>query len=184
MKHKEEEINQWIELYSEPLLNRALFLMKDKEDAVDLVQEVFISAASAYHTFEKRSTPLTWLQIILKNKIADFYRTKYRNPKTVSMSSFFDQQTGSWTDDSVLNDWTQNFDEPGNQNALTETLERCIEYLPPQWLLTVKLYYIEEKKSNEVCGELEITSANLWKILQRSRMQLRKCIELNWFDRL
>lgn len=184
MKQEKEEINQWIELYSEPLLKKALFLMQDKEDAVDLVQEVFISAAAAYHTFEKKSTPLTWLQVILKNKIADFYRAKYRNPKTVRMSSFFDQQTGSWIDDSVLNDWTQNYDEIENQNELTDTLGKCIECLPPQWLLTVKLYYLEEKQTNEVCSELEITSANLWKILQRSRMQLRKCIELNWFGRL
>lgn len=180
MKQEKEEINQWIELYSEPLLKKALFLMQNKEDAIDLVQEVFISAATSYHTFKKESTPFTWLQVILKNKISDFYRAKYRNPKTVRISSFFDDNTGSWIDNSVLNDWTQNFDE----NELTNTLGKCIENLPPRWLLTVKLYYLEEKKTNEVCSELEITSGNLWKILQRSRMQLRKCIELNYFDRL
>ncbi len=184
MKQEKEEINQWIDLYSEPLLKRALFLVGNREDAMDLVQDVFVSAASAYHAFEKRSSPLTWLQTILKNKIADFYRNEYRKPQTISMSSFFDQQTGSWTDDSVLNDWTQDFDESESRNILSETLERCLEYLPPQWLLTVKLYYMEEKKSSEVCRELDISSTNLWKILQRSRMQLRKCIELNWFNKL
>ena len=64
------------------------------------------------------------------------------------------------------------------------TLDNCIDHLPSQWKVTVKLYYMEEKKANEVCQELNIATTNLWKILQRSRMQLRKCIEVNWFEKL
>ena len=141
MKQEHEEINKWIELYSESLLNRALSMVRDKEDAMDLVQEVFISATAAYRTFERKSTPLTWLL-------------------------------------------SQNFDEPDEQKALMNTLDKCLNHLPSQWQVTVKLYYLEEKKAKEVCQELDITTTNLWKILQRSRMQLRKCIELNWFDKL
>ena len=183
MKQEHEEINKWIELYSESLLNRALSMVRDKEDAMDLVQEVFISATAAYRTFERKSTPLTWLLNILKNKIADFYRHKYRKPETVNMPEFFDH-TGSWKDDSILHEWSQNFDEPDKQKALMNTLDKCLNHLPSQWQVTVKLYYLEEKKAKEVCQELDITTTNLWKILQRSRMQLRKCIELNWFDKL
>jgi RNA polymerase sigma factor, sigma-70 family len=183
MKQEHEEINKWIELYSESLLNRALSMVRDKEDAMDLVQEVFISATAAYRTFERKSTPLTWLLNILKNKIADFYRHKYRKPETVNMPEFFDH-TGSWKDDSILHEWSQNFDEPDEQKALMNTLDKCLDHLPSQWQVTVKLYYLEEKKAKEVCQELDITTTNLWKILQRSRMQLRKCIELNWFDKL
>lgn len=54
MKQEHEEINKWIELYSESLLNRALSMVRDKEDAMDLVQEVFISATAAYRTFERK----------------------------------------------------------------------------------------------------------------------------------
>ena len=183
MKQEHEEINKWIELYSESLLNRALSMVRDKEDAMDLVQEVFISATAAYRTFERKSTPLTWLLNILKNKIADFYRHKYRKPETVNMPEFFDH-TGSWKDDSILHEWSQNFDEPDEQKVLMNTLDKCLNHLPSQWQVTVKLYYLEEKKAKEVCQELDITTTNLWKILQRSRMQLRKCIELNWFDKL
>ena len=99
------------------------------------------------------------------------------------MPEFFDH-TGSWKDDSILHEWSQNFDEPDEQKALINTLDKCLNHLPSQWQVTVKLYYLEEKKAKEVCQELDITTTNLWKILQRSRMQLRKCIELNWFDKL
>lgn len=183
MKVENKEINEWVELYSKPLLNQALSMVVDKDDAMDLVQEVFVSASSAYHTFERKSAPLTWLQHILKNKIADFYRDRYRKPQTVSMSDFFDQ-SGSWTDHSVLSEWSLVSEDLDAQRALIDALEKCIEHLPAQWQITVKRYYINEKKANEVCRELDIATTNLWKILQRSRMQLRKCIELNWFDQL
>ncbi|GAD06613.1 membrane protein [Porphyromonas crevioricanis] len=183
MRSESKEITKWVELYSEPLLNRALSMVADKEDAMDLVQEVFISASSAYDRFQGKSSPLTWLQNILRNKIADFYRDRYRKPQVVSMSDFFDQ-SGSWTDHSVLQEWSPNLEEPEDEKALMDTLDKCLEHLPVHWQITVKRYYIEEKKANEVCQELDIATTNLWKILQRSRMQLRKCIELNWFEKL
>ena len=187
MKQEHEEINKWIELYSESLLNRALSMVRDKEDAMDLVQEVFISATAAYRTFERKSTPLTWLLNILKNKIADFYRHKYRKPETVNMPEFFDH-TGSWKDDSILHEWSQNFDEPDEQKALMNTLDKFnfLEIsLPIITLFSSSIAYdYVEGSAKEVCQELDITTTNLWKILQRSRMQLRKCIELNWFDKL
>ena len=183
MTQEHEEINTWIERYSEPLLNRALSTMRNKEDAMDVVQEVFIAAAAAYHTFEGKSTPLTWLLHILKNKTADFYRDKYRKPEVVNMPEVFDR-TGAWTDDSVLHEWSRGIEEGEDRHALMNTLDKCIDHLPSQWKVTVKLYYMEEKKANEVCQELNIATTNLWKILQRSRMQLRKCIEVNWFEKL
>jgi len=42
-------------------------------------------------------------------------------------------------------------------------------------------YYLQEKKAATVCQEMGINTTNLWKILQRSRMQLRVCLENNWF---
>lgn len=183
MKQENEEINNWIELYSGSLLNRALSMVADKNDAMDLVQDTFMSALSSYHTFKRKSTPLSWLQNILKNKISDFYRVQYRSPEVVSMSLFFDS-SGSWTDNSVLHEWPHRSDNPEADCTLIDTLDKCIEHLPSQWRITVKRYYIEQKKADKVCNELGIASPNLWKILQRSRMQLRKCIELNWFDKL
>jgi RNA polymerase sigma-70 factor (ECF subfamily) len=40
-----------------------------------------------------------------------------------------------------------------------------------------------ELESDEICQELKITATNLWVILYRARMLLRKCLEQNWFAR-
>jgi len=40
---------------------------------------------------------------------------------------------------------------------------------------------IDEMETEDVCNELEITPSNLWVMMHRAKVQLRKCIEKNWF---
>ena len=38
-----------------------------------------------------------------------------------------------------------------------------------------------QKSGEEICQELEITPSNFWQIVHRAKLQLRDCIENNWF---
>lgn len=182
---KNETLKNWIEDYSEPLLRRAVYLLSDKVEAQDIVQEVFISAFSSYNSFEGKSKPLTWLMSILSRKVADFYRKKYKSEPIIRFDDFFDE-TGSWKNDDVLKDWDVNSTgtELLDNQDFNNVLENCIENLPSRWKIPMKLYYLEEKKAQEISQELNISTTNLWKILQRTRMQLRECLEINWFEKL
>ncbi|KMQ69356.1 RNA polymerase sigma factor [Chryseobacterium sp. FH2] len=179
---KNETIKNWIEQYSESLLRRAVYLLSDKVEAEDIVQEVFISAFSSYDNFEGKSQPLTWMMTILNRKVADFYRKKYKSEPQIRLDHFFDE-TGSWKNDDILNDWNASNKETEllDDNDFNKTLENCMEDLPSRWKIPMKMYYLEEKKAWEVSQELNISTTNLWKILQRSRIQLRECLEFNWF---
>ncbi|MDO5105907.1 RNA polymerase sigma factor [Capnocytophaga sp.] len=176
MTHEQnKEFQRWIESYSDALLQRAGYMLSDKEAAQDVVQEVFLAAYTRLHTFKEESSPLTWLQSILRNKIADFYRVKYKQPAEISVSHFFDEN-GDWINREVTQGWETPFEaELDVESALYD----CIEKLPPRWKTLVKLYYLEQKKNEAVCQETGVSSTNLWKILQRSRLQLRECLEQN-----
>lgn len=182
MMKKNEELKSWVNKYSESLLKRAMYLLSDKDDAKDVVQEVFLSAFSSYDTFEGKSNPLTWLTSILNRKVADFYRKKYKSEPHIKLDHFFDEK-GSWRNDGVLNDWDVSLKETEllDDQDFNKTLEDCIEELPSRWKIPLKMYYLQEKKAPDVSQELNISTTNLWKILQRSRMQLRECLDFNWF---
>ncbi len=47
---------------------------------------------------------------------------------------------------------------------------------------SIKNVLHRREKAPEVSQELDVSTTNLWKILQRSRMQLRECLEFNWFS--
>lgn len=182
---KNEAFKKWVEQYSEPLLKRAIYLLSAREDAEDIVQEVFISAFSSFDSFKNESKPLTWLYTILKYKVADFYRKKYKTEPQIRLDHFFDE-TGSWkNNNNIMNNWDVSAENELLDNKdFLKTLNDCIEDLPSRWKIPMKMYYLEEKKASEVSQEMNISTTNLWKILQRGRMQLRECLEFNWFTKL
>jgi len=60
-------------------------------------------------------------------------------------------------------------------------MENCMKKLPDTWFSAIHLKYLEEKDGKVICQELGITPSNFWQILHRAKVQLRACIEKNWF---
>ena len=118
---------------------------------------------------------------ILSHKVADYYRKKYKATGNISLDTFFDE-SGSWKSDSILKTWEETDESLLNDGQFKKTLEHCLNKLPEKWSIPVKMYYLEEKKSELISQELNITTTNLWKILQRSRLQLRECLDTKWFN--
>ena len=178
-----KELEKWIDQYGQKLFDRALYLLSSQEDAKDLVQEVYIAAFSAMSNFQEKSAPLTWLMGILHHKVSDFYRKKYKGEPQVSLDHFFNEDH-FWKDaDGILKKWNTDDSSLLDNEAFNAYLEKCLEELPERWLTLVKLTYLQEKKSADICQETNISATNYWKILQRSRLQLRECLQFNWFGK-
>jgi len=178
-------IKCWAELYSDQLFTWAFYKTSNKETAEDLVQETFLAAVHSFQKFESKSEPKTWLFSILKNKIADHYRKSFRNGenKTVSFNQFFDSNE-DWITDQRPQQWQADDEEHLLDNQdFKKTLAHCLEKLPVNWKTFIVLKFMEEKDSKLICQELEITATNYWQILHRAKLQLRKCLELNWFNK-
>ena len=183
MESKSDTIKSWVSLFSDTLYSWAFYKTSEKETAEDLVQETFLAAYQSFEKFGNKSEPKTWLFSILKNKIADHFRKSFRNNenKTISINQFFDEN-GDWRMNERPKNWET--DEHLLDNSdFQKTLNGCMEKLPKQWNASIILKFIEEKESKEICQELSISTTNFWQILHRAKLQLRKCLELNWFKR-
>ena len=134
------ELEKWIDDYSKALLDRAYYLLSDKEDAKDVVQEVFLSAYKSKGSFQGKSSPLTWLTSILHHKIADIYKKRYSgNTQLFSVDHFFDKH-GEWIETDVADPWEQDDYAVStllNNADFYQVLNECLERLPRQWLMVV-----------------------------------------------
>lgn len=183
----EIDFDKLIENYSSVLLNRAYYLLSNKEDAEDLVQDVFYSAYINYHDYKGKGTILSWLMAILYNKAMDLYKKRYKHGVKIhiNFSRDFDKH-GEWNHSDVSNHWFED-DKPEQENLLDnidfrEQFYNCLESLPERWRVVIKLCYLSENKTEFICSELGISISNYWKLLQRSRLQLRECIDKKWFN--
>ena len=178
-------VKSWVNLYSDFLYSLAYYKTSNKEVAEDLVQETFLAAFKAFEKFENRSAPKTWLTSILSNKIAEHFRKAYKtnSKNTVSIDHFFDN-TDSWIADQRPSEWQLN--EEGNlldNLSFKKILSDCLDKLPEKWKSSIIMKFVDEKSGEKVCQELELSPTNYWQILHRSKLHLRKCIELNWFNK-
>lgn len=182
--NQNKTIKTWVEEFSDQLYTWAYFKTSNKEIAEDLVQETFLAAVSSFSKFKNDSKPKTWLFSILKFKIADHYRKSYREneKETISSDSFFDQNQ-EWRQEQKPQIWDDEDPALLDNNDFNAILKYCIDNLPANWKASVELKYIEDQNSQTICQELEISTTNYWQILHRAKLQLRKCLELNWFKK-
>lgn len=192
MSDKNTQIREWVKSYTDELFNWAFYKTSSRETAEDMVQETFMAAMQGWEKFNHDSTPKTWLYAILNNKIRDFFRKKARNNVTTESSLFpngnegsfldiFFDENGTWKKEMRPQQWNPEEEHLLDNTAFRNALHSCLKKLPDQWYNVINLKYLEERKGRDICKEIEISSSNLWQILYRARLQLRACLEKNWF---
>ena len=181
----------WIKLYTNSLYSWALFKTSNKESAEDLVQDTFLRAYQQLEKFRGDSNPKTWLMAILNNKIAAYYRKQYRSrailneqdsglPGNGIFMIIFDDND-NWKKTEKPLDWEEDETQLLDNKEFNVILTSCLGKLPEHWRSAVNLKFIEQKKGELICQELNIAPTNFWQILHRAKLQLRKCLEVNWF---
>ena len=177
-----------INVHRSYLLRVAQLQLRDRDQAEDVVQETLLAALSAQGTFAGKSSVRTWLTGILKHKILDAFRKKSREPAASTLAQeadiddldlFFDDQNGDHWETKPA-EW-RNPERDLEQRQFLDMVDFCLEKLPPNTARVFMLREVMELESDEICQELRITATNLWVILYRARMLLRKCLEQNWF---
>ncbi|HPK02014.1 MAG TPA: sigma-70 family RNA polymerase sigma factor [Candidatus Sumerlaeota bacterium] len=178
---------RWLDEHGDLLYRYALARVRDAEVAEDLVQETFVAALRGQRNFAGRSSERTWLVGILKNKIVDHLRRKWREQPLSELEpaeqaeDFLDllftrggrwkEGAGRWGDDPAAGVRAADFQR---------VLAACLEGLPGRLADVFILREIEQLPSDEVRQVLNISPTNLWAMLYRARMRLRGCLEANW----
>lgn len=176
----------WVEDYGNYLYNFAIMRIYKSELAEDLVQETFYSAVKGKDSFLGNSSEKTWLTAILKRKIIDHLRKNARNKEDKILDNPQQFQTegilkGHWEDNALPLDWESEDNKSYDSIEFQKVLKNCLSKLPPKMAATFTMKEMEEYSTEEICKELEITPTNLWVLMHRAKVQLRDCIEKNWF---
>jgi RNA polymerase sigma-70 factor (TIGR02943 family) len=182
----------WVDQHGDYLYKYAVFRLRDPGVAEDIVQETLLAALKSYKTFEGRGSERTWLVGILKHKIIDhFRRTSRETPLDLSESQQFEHDEfflqegewiGHWRREAAPTDWGANPADLLQQSEFIDVFQKCLMPLPDRVARAFTLREVDGFSSKEICQILNITVNNLWVMLHRARMHLRRCIEMNWFN--
>jgi RNA polymerase sigma-70 factor (ECF subfamily) len=189
---KSSDPERWVEDYGDDLFKYALSRLRDPAGAEDMVQEAFLAALRRAKGSQGRSAEKSWLVGILKNKICDHYRKASRETSFTDLKFYSDEESDRFIPDGPFKDgWIheagpQEWSSPGaslDNEAFWKTYRDCSNKLPGNVSTVFNLREVDGVESKEICAMLNITENNLWVMLHRARMALRRCLETNWFEK-
>jgi len=74
MDDEKSIFRELVENHQKKVFQVALSMLGDKDEALDITQEVFIKAFRSYRNFRFDASPETWLIKITINKVKDYFR--------------------------------------------------------------------------------------------------------------
>jgi RNA polymerase sigma-70 factor (ECF subfamily) len=170
----------------EPLLRFAMMQLRNEALAEDVVSDVLLAILEKPDNFEGRSSLRTYAMGVLKYKVIDVIRRRGREVhiEPLDEQSIDDAldalfaRDGHWQDPPPA--WQQP-DKCLEQAQFFERLQECVDRLPARIGRVFMMREWLEKDVEDICEELGITSNNCGVMLYRARMQLRNCLDQNWF---
>ena len=178
---------QWVPRHADAMFRYALLQVRDREAAEERVQEAFVAALEARHSFTGASSERTWLIGILRHKIADSFRRRgleqpMADPHEAAeaVAGMFSKH-GKWRDAPAR--WAGNPDELLRRSEFWDALRQCLTRLPAPLGDAFQLREIQGLTTEKVRDLLGLSATNLSTRLSRARALLRRCLELAWFGK-
>ena len=180
LKRKSEDaFEELVDRYGRRLYRVSFRILKNSEDAQDVLQETFLRAFKAIGNFREESSLYTWLYRVVCNQSLMRLRRQTQRvvvPIDPYLPTFKDgQQTES------IPDWSQTPESSLNKQELSDFLGMCIEELPDDHRVAYILREIEKLSEKEVAEVLGISRQAAKNRVHRARLVIRKRVEERFF---
>jgi len=140
-------------------------IVDNREDAEDIVQEIFVKVFKTLNQFKEESEFSTWLYRIAYNTTISELRK--RKLAYVSMNDNLNADDEPVTDEEELD----------STDIKLQRLEEALKKLPPDEIFLVSLYYFEEQSIEAISKISALSVANVKVKLHRIRKKL--ALEIN-----
>jgi RNA polymerase sigma factor (sigma-70 family) len=163
---KRQEMNALQDFYTQnyqSVFNTANFILRDKVEAEDVMQETFITAYDRLDDLEDTSKVESWLKAIARNKSLNQIKKRKH-----------------WSD---FEEEKEVVEASSEDHAFEEVdltyIYKCIGALPEGYRVILTLYLLEGLDHDEISSYLGISGSTSRSQYTRARQKLRELIENN-----
>jgi len=141
------------------LFRLAMWLVRERAGAEDLVQETFAQALQSFHRFEKGTNCRAWLVTIM-------YHMNSKRRRAMSLLQLVHDSEERIAE-------TVAYEAPTPQGLTEEEVLRALRRLPPQYQEVVVLADVEDLAYQEIADAMAIPVGTVMSRLHRGRKMLR-----------
>ncbi len=156
------------------LYSAALRMTRNPADAEDLVQETYLKAYRAFHTFEQGTNLKAWLYRILTNTYINQYRAKKRRPDETDLEEVEDLYLYRRLGGLEGAEAGRSAEEELFDHLTSDEVKQALEALPEQFRMAVLLADVEGFAYKEIAEILDIPIGTVMSRLHRGRKAMQK----------
>lgn len=176
---RDDAFETLVRTHSGRMLSVCRRILRNDEEAKDAVQEAFISAFRAIHSFEGTSRLGTWLHRIAVNASLMRLRSKKRRPE-----ESIEELLPTFKDDGHAaidpQDWSPSALQLVESRETCEFVRESIDRLPEMYRLVLLLRDIEELDTAEAAAILGVAEGVVKVRLHRARHALRRLLAVRF----
>ena len=162
--------------FAPQLYAAAMRMTRNPADAEDLVQETFLKAYRAYHTFTEGTNLKAWLYRILTNTYINRYRKLSRRPKEVDLGEVEDLYLYRKVSTAGTREASRSAEEEVLSGFVDSDVKQAIEALPENFRLPVLLADVEGFSYKEISDIMDVPIGTVMSRLHRGRKALQKAL--------
>ncbi|MEE8335973.1 MAG: RNA polymerase sigma factor [Candidatus Neomarinimicrobiota bacterium] len=174
IKGDRQALSNLVEIHSPKIYNLALRIMRNAEDAEDVLQETFVIMINKLKSFSGNSSLYTWLYRIATNVALGNLREKKRGSEVSLNDGEFETLKGSEIE------WPEHLKDEILNDEFHECLKKALKELPENYRTVFVLRDLEGLSTKEAAEVLKISQANLKVRLMRARLYLRDQLAFNF----
>ena len=153
--------------YNKQIFANVLKLVRSIDDADDIVQDTFLKAFNALHSYNQTFPFPAWLYKIASNTCIDYFRRKRIRPISIEN---INREGGDIYD--IIPDKSTPIDVNIINNETKEQLLKAVEQLPLRYKQCIQLRHFEELSYEEISIKMDLPLGTVKITLFRARKML------------
>lgn len=161
----DEAFAKLYDLYIQTLHSYGTKMTQDEELVKDCIHDVFVKVYVKRNEKSNINNFASYLVISLKNRLLDEFRRK-------AFSS--EDAAEDYENLCSVNDVERDFVTQEDQHLLSEQISGLMEHLTRRQRQAITLYYIEQRKYNEICNIMHMNYHSVRNLMHRGMVKLRE----------
>ena len=162
-----------VESHQEKVRNTCFRYLKNREDADDVAQDVFIQVYESLGHFREDAELSTWIYRIAVNKSLDFIRKKKRKKRFAQLTSLFGINEEK---EEIVLPATDNPQQDLENKERKQVLDSALDQLPENQKTVIMLSKYEGFSNKEITEIIDLSLSAVEALMHRAKKNLQKLL--------